>query len=182
MRHNGFHYMLYISKVPEWYITFKHLSRYELKSSGHGEDLVVMGISGHFVLLITSASFMATLYICRQLILPWNLFSSFTKVIPPILIFVLFANVSSQLPSSKEKYSTWFKQIWKSSEIGNMISAFLNLSFFIIDYTNITNRLFLRRAIFIKISEAIVDVKCPEIFDAVICECNELPCIGLEFT
>ena len=54
--------------------------------------------------------------------------------------------------------------------------------FNIIDCTNITNRLFLRRAIFIKISEAIVDVKCPEIFDAVICECNELPSIGLEFT
>ena len=57
-------------KMGKEFITFMHLSRYGWKSSGHGDDLVVVGRSGHSVLLITSASFMATLYICRQLTLP----------------------------------------------------------------------------------------------------------------
>ena len=52
----------------------------------------------------------------------------------------------------------------------------------ILDYIFFTDRLFLRRATFIKISEAIVDVECSEIFNAVISECNKLPNIGFQFT
>ena len=87
------------------------------------------------------------------------------------------ANCRHQKKSTQPD-SNRFEDRW--SEMANMI---IQLTvFFIIDYTNITNRLFLRGAIFIKISEAIVDVECSDIFDAVVCECNELPCIGLEFT
>ena len=96
-------------------ITLIHLCWYEVKSSGHGEDLAESGKSWHFDLFITSASFKATLYSCKQLILPWNLFVLLFSDNPPTLTFVLFACVCSQFPSSNEKYSTWCIKIIKNT-------------------------------------------------------------------